>query len=173
MPLFQKYGDMYEMDPIALAAQGYQESQLNHSLVSHRGAVGVMQVLPSTARDKNVAIRQIDKLENNIHAGAKYMAFIKNRYFSSPEITPTDQMLLSLAAYNAGPGNARKMRALAVKMGLDPNQWFGHVEIAAGRLIGRETVQYVANIYKYYLAYSSSKGLYTNRQLLLRQVIER
>jgi membrane-bound lytic murein transglycosylase MltF len=151
--IFKKYGDQYEIDHFKLIAQGYQESTLNHDQVSHRGAVGIMQLLPSTAADKNVAINNIGKLENNIHAGAKYMNFLRTRYFSSPDIAPEDQIFFSWAAYNAGPANVRKMRNLAEKMGLNKNVWFKNVEIAAGRLIGTETVRYVANIYKYYSTY--------------------
>ena len=62
-------------------------------------------------------------------------------------------MLMTLAAYNAGPGNLHAFRALAKTMGLNPNLWFGNVEHAAARKVGVETVQYVGNIYKYYLAY--------------------
>jgi membrane-bound lytic murein transglycosylase MltF len=112
-----------------------------------------MQLLPSTAADKNVAIANIDRLESNIHAGAKYMNFLRTRYFSSPDIAAEDQIFFSWAAYNAGPANVRKMRNLADKMGLNKNVWFKNVEIAAGRLIGTETVRYVANIYKYYSTY--------------------
>jgi len=150
---FKKYGKQYQIDYFKLIAQGYQESTLNHDQVSHRGAVGIMQLLPSTAADKNVAINNINKLENNIHAGAKYMNFLRTRYFSSPDITPENQIFFSWAAYNAGPANVRKMRNLAEKMGLNKNVWFKNVEIAAGRLIGTETVRYVANIYKYYSTY--------------------
>ena len=151
--LFEKYAAQYEMDHFKLLAQGYQESRLNQKMRSHRGAVGIMQLLPSTAKDKNVAINNIDQLENNIHAGAKYMDFLKTRYFSSPDISADNQIFFSWAAYNAGPANVRKMRNLAEKMGLDRNVWFNNVEVAAGRLIGTETVRYVANIYKYYSTY--------------------
>ena len=151
--VFKKYGDQYDIDHYKLIAQGYQESGLNQNRVSHRGAVGMMQLLPSTASDKNVDINDIGKLENNIHAGAKYMNFLRTRYFSDPDILPEDQIFFSWAAYNAGPANVRKMRNLAEKMGLDKNVWFKNVEIAAGRLIGTETVRYVANIYKYYSTY--------------------
>ena len=151
--LFKKYGDQYKIDHFKLIAQGYQESTLNQDQISHRGAVGIMQLLPSTAADKNVAIKDIGKLENNIHAGAKYMNFLRSRYFDSPDITPENQIFFSWAAYNAGPANVRKMRNLAEKMGLNKNVWFKNVEIAAGRLIGTETVRYVANIYKYYSTY--------------------
>ncbi|MBL1320768.1 MAG: lytic transglycosylase F [Methylophaga sp.] len=151
--LFKKYGDQYDLNHYKLIAQAYQESRLNQQLVSPRGAIGVMQVLPSTAADKNVAVAGIDSLENNIHAGAKYMNFIRMRYFDSPDISPEDQIFFSWAAYNAGPANVKKMRKLADEMGLNKNVWFKNVEIAAGRIIGTETVRYVANIHKYYSTY--------------------
>jgi membrane-bound lytic murein transglycosylase MltF len=113
-----------------------------------------MQLLPSTAADKNVGIPDIDKAENNIHAGMKYMAFLRDRYFSDPEISHEDQMAFSWAAYNAGPAKVRKMRNLAKEIGLDPNVWHANVELAAGKIVGRETVKYVSNIFKYYIAYS-------------------
>lgn len=151
--VFKKYGDKYDINHYMLIAQAYQESGLNQKLVSHKGAIGVMQVLPSTAADKRVSINDINILDNNIHAGTKYMSFIRTHYFSNPDISPEDQMFFSWAAYNAGPANVRKMRARAEKMGLDKNVWFNNVEIAAGRIIGTETVKYVANIYKYYSTY--------------------
>ena len=79
--LFRRFGEEYQFDPLALAAQGYQESRLDQSLTSHMGAIGVMQLLQSTANDPNVGIPNIDDVENNIHAGAKYMNFLRNRYF--------------------------------------------------------------------------------------------
>ncbi len=151
--LFQKYGTDYGMDPTLLAAQGFQESRLDQSVRSHVGAVGVMQLLPSTAGDKNVSIPNIDELEPNIEAGAKYMAFLKTRYFSGPELDDRNGSLLALAAYNAGPGRIRRLRKEAEERGYDPNLWFDNVEIIVAEQIGRETVQYVANIFKYYLTY--------------------
>jgi len=151
--LFRKYGKKYDFDHLALMAQAYQESGLNNKKKSHRGAVGVMQLLPSTAADHNVNVKNIYILENNIHAGAKYLAFIRDRYFSDPGISHENRLAFTWAAYNAGPAKIRKMRDKAAKIGLDPDIWFGNVELAAGKHIGRETVQYVANIYKYYVAY--------------------
>lgn len=151
--IFKRYGQQYDFNYLKLMAQAYQESGLKQGLHSHRGAVGVMQILPSTAQDKNVNIANIDQLENNIHAGVKYMNFIRERYYSSPDISPENQVFFSWAAYNAGPANVRKMRKLADEMGLDKNVWFQNVEIAAGRIIGVETVRYVANIYKFYSTY--------------------
>ncbi len=88
-----------------------------------------------------------------MHAGVKYLRFLRKRYFSAAEIEPVDRVLFSFAAYNAGPGNIAKARKRATKMGFDPNRWFGHVEVAAAKTISREPVIYVRNIYKYFVAY--------------------
>jgi len=151
--LFKTYSERYNFDFLMMAALAYQESQLDHSKRSHAGAIGIMQMLPSTAADKNVGIPDIEVLENNIHAGVKYLRFLRDRYFSDPAIDPLNQNLFAFAAYNAGPARIRQLRAEAETMGLDPNVWFGNVEIVAAKRIGRETVQYVGNICKYYLAY--------------------
>ena len=150
---FELYGTRYDFDYLALAAQAYQESRLDHSAKSSAGAVGIMQLLPSTAADPNVAISDIEVLENNIHAGAKYMAFLRGRYFSDDSMSKEDQFAFTWASYNAGPARVRRMRARAGEMGLDPNKWFQNVEYAALEIVGLETVRYVANIYKYYIAY--------------------
>ena len=151
--LFRKYGTNYGVDPTLLAAQGFQESRLDQSVRSHAGAIGVMQLLPSTAEDSNVAIPNIEELEPNIEAGAKYMAFLKERYFSGPELNELNSSLLALAAYNAGPGRIRRLRRIAEERGYDSNQWFDNVEVIVAEQVGRETVQYVSNIFKYYLTY--------------------
>jgi membrane-bound lytic murein transglycosylase MltF len=151
--LLKKYGDQYGFDWLMIGAQAYQESRLDQAKVSRRGAIGVMQMLPSTAADPNVAIRDIRKLENNIHAGVKYLNFLRKQYYSDPAINPEAQVHFAHAAYNSGPSRVRRMRSLASKMGLDPNKWFGNVETAALRLVGQEPVRYVVNIQKYYIAY--------------------
>lgn len=151
--LFQNYGEQYRVDYLVAAAQGYQESRLNQNARSGAGAIGVMQLLPSTARDKNVGIADIHKVEPNIHAGIKYLDFLRSRYFDDPAIDARNKTLLALAAYNAGPTRMINMRNKAKKLGYDPNVWFDNVELVAAREIGRETVQYVSNIYKYYIAY--------------------
>ena len=151
--LFRKYADQYGFDFLMICALAYQESQLDHSKRSHAGAIGIMQLLPSTARDPNVNIPDIKVLEKNIHAGNKYLRFLHDRYFNDSSIDRLNQMLFTFASYNAGPGEVRRLRKEAAQMGLDPNVWFGNVEVVAAKQIGRETVQYVSNIYKYYIAY--------------------
>lgn len=170
--LFEKYGALYQFDPLALAAQAYQESRLDNTVKSHRGAVGIMQLLPTTARDPNVAIENVEQLENNIHAGAKYLRFLQERYFSDEGISPWDQRLLAWAAYNAGPANITRLRNAARKAGLDPNIWFGNVEVMAARMISREPVRYVANIHKYYTAYRLIQERSVRRQQALEAQIK-
>jgi membrane-bound lytic murein transglycosylase MltF len=151
---FEKYGDEYNFDHLMLAALAYQESKLNQNLKSRAGAVGVMQILPSTAKDKNVGIPNIYELDPNIHAGTKYLRFMTNQYFADdPNLDPLNRTFFAFASYNAGPARVAKMRRKAKEMGLDPNVWFKNVEIVAAKEIGRETVQYVSNIFKYYIAY--------------------
>ena len=150
---FKQYGKDYGFDWLLLTALGYQESKLDQSQRSPSGAVGIMQLLPSTAADNNVDIPNIENTENNIHAGTKYLRFLSDRYFSKKNITPQNQVFFSLAAYNAGPDRISRLRKEADDMGLDPNKWFYNVEVVAAKRIGRETVRYVRNIFKYYIAY--------------------
>jgi membrane-bound lytic murein transglycosylase MltF len=152
--LFRTYGRQYKFDALMIAAQGYQESKLNQSARSHRGAVGVMQLMPATAADPSIGITGVDKdPDKNIHAGVKYLRLLVEKYLDDPAIDDKNRTLLAFAAYNAGPGNLRKFRAVTAKSGLDPNVWFGNVEHGAAKVVGRETVEYVANIYIYYVAY--------------------
>jgi len=150
---FLKYADQYELDWLLLVAQGYQESRLNQALVSKRGAVGIMQILPKTAAGKPFYIKNINKVDNNIHAGAKYMRYIIDENFGDPEIDKLNRHLLALASYNAGPGRIEQLRKIAKAKGLNPNLWFNNVELIVAKEIGQETVQYVSNVYKFYACY--------------------
>jgi membrane-bound lytic murein transglycosylase MltF len=149
--LFRKYGAKYGFDPIMLAAQGYQESQLRQEARSHSGAVGVMQLMPATAKELKVG--NIHELEPNIHGGVKYMDQLVTRYLADAKFTEQNRTLFAFASYNAGPGNILKARADAAKRGLAADQWFNNVELVVAEKIGMETTTYVRNIYKYYVAY--------------------
>jgi membrane-bound lytic murein transglycosylase MltF len=149
--LFQKYGTRYHFDPLMLAAQGFQESQLRQEARSHAGAIGVMQIMPDTG--KELAVGDIQKIEPNIHAGAKYMDKLLTRYFVDAHFSEQDRTLFAFASYNAGPGAISRMRSEAAKRGLDPDKWFDNVEIVVAQRIGLETTTYVRNIFKYYVAY--------------------
>ncbi|MFZ2507928.1 MAG: transporter substrate-binding domain-containing protein [Steroidobacteraceae bacterium] len=149
--LFQKYSDEYGVDWILMAAQGYQESRLDQNVKSPVGAIGVMQVMPATGKDMGVG--DITLLENNIRAGVKYIRFVMDEFYKDEPMHDKNKMLFAFAAYNAGPGRVRGLRKEAEARGLDPNVWFNNVEHLAAEKIGRETVTYVSNIYKYYIAY--------------------
>lgn len=150
--IFKRYGDTYKFDYLMLTAQGFQESGLDQKKRSHVGAVGVMQVMPSTGRSMNVG--NIHQLDPNIHAGVKYMSHLAAVYFNEPELDPLNRTLLCFAAYNAGPSRISALRKVAKARGLDPNVWFDNVERVVAERVGRETVQYVVNISKYYVAYT-------------------
>jgi membrane-bound lytic murein transglycosylase MltF len=154
LALFRKYGAQYGFDPLMLAAQGYQESQLDQQAKSHVGAIGVMQIMPATGAELKVG--DIRVTEANIHAGTKYMDQLMTRYFKDADFSPANRALFAFASYNAGPGNISKMRKEAQKRGLDPNKWFNNVELVTAERIGIETTTYVRNIFKYYTSYKLS-----------------
>jgi membrane-bound lytic murein transglycosylase MltF len=150
---FRRYASEYDFDYLMLAAQGYQESMLDQNRKSHRGAIGIMQVIPKYAAAPPISIPNVANADGNIHAGAKMLHDIQQRYFDDPGLDLTNKTLMTFAAYNAGPSRIRRLRKRAKDEGLDPNQWFGSVELVVAKDVGQETVQYVSNIYKYYVAY--------------------
>jgi len=151
--LFQQYAGRYDFDWLMIAAQAYQESGIDQSVRSPVGAVGVMQVMPKTAAAAPILIPDIYTIDNNIHAGVKYLRYLIDQYFDDPQIAPVDRLLFAFASYNGGPNRIDRLRRKAAAQGLDPNRWFQNVEIVVARHIGRETTQYVGNIFKYYVAY--------------------
>lgn len=150
--LFKKYGEQYRINWLLMAAQGYQESQLDQGRRSGVGAIGVMQLMPATG--KQMEVGDITQLDANIHAGVKYVRFMVDTYYRNEPIDELNKVLFAFASYNAGPERVRSLRKEAAARHLNPNVWFDNVERVAAEHIGRETVQYVSNIYKYYIAYS-------------------
>jgi membrane-bound lytic murein transglycosylase MltF len=148
---FRKYSDRYDMDFLLMAAQGYQESQLNQNAKSAVGAVGIMQLMPATGKQMNVG--DVKQAEANIHAGVKYMRHLRDEYYGDEPMDRLNKGLFTFASYNAGPGRIAQLRRETAARGLNPHVWFGNVEQIASERIGRETVTYVSNIYKYYVAY--------------------
>lgn len=165
---FQKYGEKYDVDWLLMAAQGYQESQLNQNAKSAVGAIGVMQVMPATGKDLNVG--DITQVEPNINAGIKYMRWMIDHYYGKEPMTNLDKTLFAIASYNAGAGRVSGLRKEAAKRGLDPNVWFHNVEYIAAEKIGAETVTYVSNIYKYYIAYSLIMESKAEKEKALKQM---
>jgi membrane-bound lytic murein transglycosylase MltF len=160
--LFEKYGTRYSFDPLMLAAQGYQESQLRQDAKSRVGAIGIMQLMPATAAELKVGDIRI--AEANIHAGAKYMDILMTKYFPDAKFSNANRPLFAFASYNAGPGRIAQMRIEAQKRGLNPDRWFNNVEVVTAEKAGIETTTYVRNIYKYYVAYKLSTEAQAEQQ---------
>jgi membrane-bound lytic murein transglycosylase MltF len=159
--IFRKYGSRYELDYLLMMAQGYQESRLDQDAKSPVGAIGVMQVMPDTGKDMKTG--DITQLDPNIHAGVKYIRYLQDTFFESEPMDVVNKTLFSFAAYNAGPRRVQDLRARAKKRGLNPNVWFNNVELVAAERIGGETVTYVSNIYKYYIAYKLAVEIQSER----------
>jgi membrane-bound lytic murein transglycosylase MltF len=167
--VFRKYGDRYGLDWMLMAAQGYQESRLDQNARSRVGAIGVMQVMPATGKELKVG--DITQLDPNIHAGVKYIRFMIDQYYKGEPMDDLNKGLFAFASYNAGAGRIAGLRKEAAKRGLDPNVWFHNVERVAAEKIGRETVTYVSNIYKYYVAYTLVQGEYLERMEARKQLL--
>jgi membrane-bound lytic murein transglycosylase MltF len=169
--MFKKYGAQYNIDYLLMAAQGYQESTLDQNVKSPVGAVGVMQVMPPTGKELNVG--DITQIDANIHAGVKYMRFMMDQYFKDEPMDNLNKVLMTFAAYNAGPGRLRQLRQETAKRGLNPNIWFDNVERVASERIGRETVTYVSNIFKYYITYRLLSAQRDRREAAKGEVLKR
>lgn len=126
--LFQKYANQYQFPWMLIAAEAYQESGLNQNAKSPVSAIGVMQVMPTTAANPPVSIPDVSKVDPNIHAGVKLLKYIRDDYFKNDPMDPLNKTLMTLAAYNAGPARIKQCRRLATDMGLNPNLWFQNVE---------------------------------------------
>jgi len=151
--LFKKYAGEYGFDYLMIAAQGYQESLLDQSKRNPSGAVGIMQVIPKYAAANPINVPNVMTADGNIQAGVKMLRDIDDTYFNDPNIDPLNKTLFVFASYNAGPNRVARLRKEAQEQGLDPNRWFDNVELMVAKDIGQETVTYVGNVYKYYVAY--------------------
>lgn len=166
--LFRKYAAEYNVDYLLMMAQGFQESSLNQEAKSKVGAVGIMQLMPATGQQMKVG--DIAQIDANVHAGVKYIRFTVDKYYADEPMTDTNKLLFAFAAYNAGPGRIHSLRVEAAQKGLDPNVWIDNVEMIAAARIGMETVTYVANIYKYYVAYKLLAEQQEERRKALQQL---
>ena len=164
--LFQKYGKEYDINWLILAAKAYQESRFDHSVKGPRGAVGIMQIKPATAKGSDVNIPDITGLENNINAGTKYVRFLMDKYYADLKPDPFNQTLMAFAGYNAGPNRIANLRKKAKERGLNDTKWFNNVEWVVAESVGPVTVNYVRNIFQYFLIYS---GVY-KRHLAIQEV---
>ncbi len=148
---FEEASRRHGFDWLLIAALAFQESRLDPEARNPSGAIGLLQVLPETG--KWLGYPDVRPVQENVLAGTAYLAMLRRDRFEEPDIALEDRIHFALAAYNAGPARIDRLRRQAAARGLDPNVWFGNVELEAYRDIGQETPRYVANIVRYYLAY--------------------
>jgi membrane-bound lytic murein transglycosylase MltF len=115
-------------------------------------------------------VGDVRKLEPNIHAGVKYIRFMIDQYYANEPMDQLNKMLFTFASYNAGPSRIQGLRKEAERGGLDPNVWFNNVEVVAANRIGSETVTYVSNIYKYFIAYTLVTEHEAERERALKEL---
>ncbi|SFR53055.1 transporter substrate-binding domain-containing protein [Thiomicrospira sp. ALE5] len=164
-PYFELYADFYDLDWLLIAAVAFQESRFRNHLTSGRGAVGIMQIRPSTAAAPPINIHDINDLEHNIHAGTKYLAYLKHQVFAGPDYTAEESLNFALAAYNAGQTRVRQLQREAEREGLNPYIWFYNVEQIARRRIGHETVNYVLSVQRHKTTFTSTLSLVQERRM--------
>ncbi len=162
--LFERHAAAHGFDWRLVAAVAFRESRFDAEARSPRGAVGLMQLLPTTAA--YVGIDDPTPVEANVEAGVRYLAYLRDAVLGDD--TGLDERArrdFMLAAYNAGPGRLRDLRAMTRdELGLDPDRWFFNVERAAQLRIGDETVRYVTDVNKYWLAYQLGDALLAERE---------
>ncbi len=153
--LLEKYGKKYTFPSLLLAALAYQESQFDLSWPGENGQVGLMGINLSTVLDEGLEIdlQQIRKPEYNIQTAGRYLRFLADRYFSSPRLSELNRNLMAIAAYASGPEQVIAARKRAALAGYNPDIWLNHVETTMLPKNGKDTAQYVRNIYKYFKAY--------------------
>lgn len=152
LPIFQKYSNRFNLDPLMLAALGFQETELKSVQQGIGGAIGVMQLMPSTGVAMEVG--DIHQVEPNIHAAAKLFDLLLQQHFSDSQLTTQNRTLFAIASYNAGPNAIASLRKQAEKQGFDPNIWLNNVEIVAAEKIGIGVMTYVRNVYRYFIIYT-------------------
>ena len=171
-PIFEASAERYDLDWRRLAAQAWQESGFDQDRRSPRGAIGLMQLMPATAREMGFA--DVSSAESNVEAGAKYMRHVIDTYFSEVEQNPgldsesahEHAYALALAAYNAGPARISRLQRQAASRGLDPKRWFEGVDALVSREVGREPVDYVDNVFVYSVRIQLLEHLRLQRQEL-------
>ncbi|HLD64700.1 MAG TPA: transglycosylase SLT domain-containing protein [Pseudomonas sp.] len=154
-PVLQRHAEQQKFDWLALAALAFKESTLNPAARGAGGATGLMQVTPAAAR--SVGVGNIQNLDGNVQAGARYLAMIRRNYFTSTQLNERERMAFILAGYNLGPQRVQSLRAEARRRGLNANQWFFQVERIAMEQLGMGVVSYVNSVNKYHLAYTRER----------------
>lgn len=158
--IMKKHSAAQNFDWRLVAAQAYQESRFDPNAKSFAGAMGLFQVLPTTA--KELGISNLIDPDEGTRAGVTLLTKMLTEF--EPRIPLKHRVRFALAAYNAGKGHVQDARRIAGEMGLNVDKWFGHVEKAMlllqdpayhskaryGYCRGAEPVKYVSQIQNRY-----------------------
>ena len=138
-----------------LAALGYQESRWRPAAVSPRGAQGVMMLMPTTA--KKMGVSNVFSPDENILAGARYLAYMKERI--PQRIRDPDRTWMAMAAYNIGIGHLEDARIITQMRKKNPDRWPDvranltrlsdprwHSKVKRGYANGTETLEFVERV---------------------------
>ena len=165
--LFKKVCEKEGYDWRLVSAIAYSESRFNPFLVSHRGAQGLMQIMPRVARQFDVEGDVMDP-ENNVLLALKILGKIENSLDFAPATSDTDRLKIVLACYNGGIGHVVDARNLARKYGANPDSWevvadyltkksdpqYAHDDVVKnGRFIGKQTLAFVNSVMERYSLY--------------------
>ena len=163
--LIRKYAAELGWDWRLLASVLYQESRFSIGSTSYRGAQGLMQVMPSTA--KHYEVENLLDPEENIIAGTRHLKRLQNM-FKKAGLEGEELIKFTLAAYNAGEGRIIDCRNLAASLEIDNTVWGETVKVIPmmredsileneavklGKFKGHETIAYVDQIFSHYAAF--------------------
>ncbi len=173
--LFRQIAGEEKLDWLLLSAIAYNESRYLPHLISPRGATGLMQIMPATARAFGVEAERLTDPETNIRLGAQVVNRIEKSLKLSPRISQSDRQALVLASYNGGIGHVLDARRLARKYGANPDSWAdvshylrlkAQPEYAADPVVtcgafhgSAETIGFVKKVSRKYLAYSATGAI--------------
>ncbi|OCT20742.1 transglycosylase SLT domain-containing protein [Pseudomonas putida] len=154
--VLQKHGADQQIDWLNLAALAFKESTFDPKARGTGGAHGLMQITPAAAQ--RVGVSNTATVDGNVQASARYLALIRRKFFSSPQLNERERMAFILAAYNLGPERVQAMRAEARRRGLNGNQWFFQTERIAMEQVGMGPVNFVNSVNKYFLAFNRERS---------------
>lgn len=157
------------LDWLLMSAIAYNESRFESDLISKRGAVGLMQVMPRVGRQFNVEKELLTDPETNIRLAGRILKKIDASLKLGASASEDDRMSIILACYNSGIGHVSDARRLARNNGENPNSWevvvrylhkkadpefYENELVRCGKFTGsRQTEAYVREVMKRYDTY--------------------
>lgn len=168
-PIIRKVASDRGYDWRFISAIAFAESRFDHDVVSHSGAVGLMQIMPVVARQFEVDPMHIGDPHTNITLGVEFLDYIGRTLRFPASTSEKDRLSIILASYNCGMGHVLDARRLAVKYGENPNSWnvvsrylqlkcepeyYDDEVVRCGAFYdNRQTLSFVKKVMRYYDSY--------------------